>query len=574
MEKPKFEATKLKISDIQPHRALLPVSNEIKGNLEPNIEAIERRKSLAKEYGYYDRLIVWRNEGTCYLVSNYEQYKVLRQIDPDYLVDCLVVSASFDTVKTISLRLQQLQLLTAKETYFERCLNLRLLLELGYTCERAKRAYGAKTSADNKRIERDWKLVEHPQILIRVLGLDSEMPETEFAVNIAKPNPYNAKLKYSTALEVLKILAESPEQVMEYASLVDKYVDELTPRNESELAEPVFNWKDYNEDRVLGLAHSIVKRSLSIASKNKHGVGDHGLDDIRSEIRFDNKTGVFRFQDIAVDLKSKNRSALKKICETHYCLSVLNSILEKYMRATQPDHHGDQIPFADHSVDQFINYEQAYFRTNDRGYLGFVMQTKFLHYANKERLLKSLSLAPHNFGFKGFDHDSLSSYEEAHASFVKWYETIYIKAVKTKFTGFPERHPLNDYYQEIMVFLEERKHVLRKVFFGDFILEMFTHVFKAVERQNRVLRDRSFEIARSEAVFKENLGHSTWDKIRQAGFTESELSQIARAYHRFDNRTVFEATVAVAQQVETLQEGFAKIVRLQPDGLPDEGASE
>lgn len=526
-----FELGSALLTEISPDPFFIPESMGMKNYFDFDQSKIDWYRSLLSDLNFHDLLKVWQNDNHLILIDNYEFYRALQDHyseNPEVNVPILKIECSSKVkVKELSLRLKMLH---SDDSHLSRCLNIKFLVECGCSYTEIKELYGVKksSSAQARQVQRDYKLVKHPCLFNRVIGAPAG---TENISAMLSPSPQKATLQYGMALQVLSILPDEQKFIEEFDQRYEEYIASLQNAflYEDEITKPVFTWGKYSKEKVRTLAASVARGSDRLAFDYKYLIGDSALPDQKWSIKHSELTHEVSIPQIRLNLGVKADDNIKRIVDVIYKTEGLHYSLLSYIKRIHPAIHGSKIRVQSSEIAPHFETASNTPKFEDKAYFDFIRRHKLLYYCNRELLLKSIELKAHHFSFENYQYDAVSTYQNAHAKFIKWFDDEFLSAVSNHYNGRKTRHPKYSIYISIRCFLEKRAGDSASIFFGEFINQIFASVFTDMDTEQKHREEKSKVIMESD----QKLRDAAWDQVQEASgkvsVDVSEVRSIARS---------------------------------------------
>jgi hypothetical protein len=580
-----FNIKTIPLNKIQVSHLLIPEICKIKTYLEPNKERINNYLSVLDSMTFHtggglaskpliQRPVVWtKSESEIFLLNDLEYAEALKKIyslTPSQPVECVALETkSFEGVKSLALKLRLLTGLG--DSYYSRLYTIQLLIASGCGYQKIRKMFGIKKmrSSEGKQLERDYKLAKHPTMVNKVIGAPDELKsyhkELDEMLGTSKvqnkpqyPRPKLATLKYSQALNLLNILNDSEDCIERFSEEYDKYIDQLKLyRYPDEDSKNVYSWKRYNPEKVKMIAAKIARGEDKLIDQQE-------LRDYSWRVKYNEDTLDYSIPETTLNLRDKEPCNIKKVFEVAYVTGVMHYTLQSYLKRICPAEHGALVRTYSSGIEPAPESKSNIPDLNNSQYIDSVRAYKWLKYSNFERLLKSLSLKAHDFGFVRSTSDCETTYTRAHDQFEKYYKDKFCKDIESYRSENPMKKPRLEIYSEIRIYLAKKAASKETVSFPNFITEMFSEVFNKVDTIQKNKEERVKIALRKE---KQIYSH-TWGEIKAALnngrerngnltikkgiISEERLLRAARELYLPDENRIFEKVNKLAKSIEPL----------------------
>lgn len=508
---------------------LTPELLRVKKHWDIDKSKVDRYLALVGDLNFNECLKVWQWSGQYYLLDNYELLRALKIYHKDHakiLVHCLIVAGgSQKEIKQLSTRLRYIN--PTGRNHLSRLLDVYTLAAIGLNLREIKCSFGITSRAEEKMVERDFKIAKSPILSSMVLGIKLGVSTSDI-MKLLSPEPGKAKLPYGLALEILGILYGDENNISQFAARYEKYLSGLREKNvyEDEAVKPIHQWQKFSKHKVKAIAASVARNGGPLAFDSGYLIGDSALENHKFGITYNDVQFKLTIPQTTIDLADKSAANLKRLVDFFYKMEKLNHSLQSYIRQVRPVDHGEKVRPQDISPSPESRSNMP--RFEDFGYIKYLTKNKLLAYANTELLLKSLALHAHNFGFPSYEYNAKATYKTAHESFEKWFHDELADDVRTFFSGSSKRHPKYDIYDYIRSFLKERVESFKSaksptiqgdptdaVFFGVFIQELFKHVFRWMDTHQAIEREKVQTIAKETLDLRYSDLKKLFGKIRR-----------------------------------------------------------
>lgn len=575
MTKPaSIRLTEIPLNKIQESPWLVPTSFKIKGQLTPDENKVKKYFDILKDLNFSEYIKVWSKDDKFLVFDNYEALLALREYyrkSPEHPVTCLLVENADDVyIKTLAARLQNI---STSDSHASRCVGIRTLLGLNVTPAKIREIYGASgsRSKEAKMFQRDFRIAKHDRIYNRVVGYVDE--NKRGILDIARPRISKATLSYALADKILGILGDDEELIQAFDLEYEKYLSHLRKgfQHEDEQVKPIYSWKSFNKAKVEGIAKYLMRRGEPSAVDPKYIFGDTSLSDRSCRFNYDESSGVLTTPQLKLNLASNDPENLKLLVDFKYHAEKTVHTLESHIKRIRPVEHGGPVRVS--TID--LRPVQAIDRSNvpkfvDADYFRYVQEHKLLQYANRELLLKSIDLAAHNFGFSSYQPDAEASYKSIYTAFKKWWDDNFLPRVHQYHQSDEKRHPLYSAYISILNYLNKKADRIEMVFFGDFILELFSVVFRELDAISENKKQRLENIERSDQDAKTVLWEQILTALREAGLTETDFLNAARDRLSGDWNKSIAATQKFRLELKKAAGGFESIEESKPEDFDED----
>lgn len=533
-----FSLLPVDLANIQPDPLFTPEALQLRGAIAPRTEIVEEYLRLFQRVSYVAECFkVWHDGDVYYLLDNYEAYEAARLFftaNPTMpkSLNCIVVRGPDKVLaKELGNRLREIRGGTLG--YHERCFNLLLLRECGCSLSKVQAMYGVTKakSTKGKMLERDYKLISHPLIYRRVLGLTEEKVKSALMVAVAKPSPLKATLTYAQALDVIRILRSDQICIETFDRDYQRYLDDLDTKHRypGEENKPVFKRQNYDRHRVKAIAVAASRNGTVININMKAALGDAELEDQAWRPALNQRTFDLPVPAIRVNLASKSDSNIKKIVDLKFKMEALARSLDSYIKRIEPVDHGDPVRVKDDTIEPYLETRGNMAKWEDYSYFNYIRHRKLLHYCNRETLLRSIGLKAHNFGFKSYRYDDATSWIRAATEFNSWWSHTFVQQVHLNYGGDEGRHPLHRIFVEFKLVLDSKANDATTVYLCDFIKEVFSKVFRELDQQRWLMAEKYSQMERDRELARAVFSRSLPDKLREAGVTSEEAAKLLQA---------------------------------------------
>lgn len=513
---------------------------------------VEKYFAIVKDLRFHELIKVWKTGDKYFLIDNYEYFLSLRDFyhaNDAQEIKCLVVdNTDLRFIKELSLRLQHI---SPSDNHVDRCLNIKLLCDIGLKQQEIRQIYGIKKaqSAEGRKFQRDYRIAKHAVILNRVLGLDEESESVSIIERMVRPKIVKATLNYKLADTIIGIIGDNEEYLKAFDKAYENYLQKLreTAVHEDEQVKPIFSWGKFSRAKVEAIARRISRDGEKAAFHDDYLLGDKEVDDQRWGVDYNENNKDLSIQTLKINLADKSDSNLKRIVDFKYRAEKLVHSLNSYIMRISPVRHGAKARLTVIDVDAVGGVDSCNSpKFEDPDYFEYVRKNKLLFYCNRDLLLKSLNLRPHNFGFNSSRASEESSYAAAFKQFSSWYDEYFLPKISDLHQQNQGGKKLYNIYNSIRIYLNKRSADEANIFFGDFIITLFGIVFSEYDASRKHREERAQAVLESDQEVKSAL----WDQIngalKKAGFTRDEIEAAARELLIKDQNRV----LAAAQKLE------------------------
>lgn len=459
-----------------------PRAIQTEGLLEKDEQLVMDYSRLLEDFNVSDRLLLWQSgTGEFHLLSRIENYEShiryhnhyglpsSQAIFCDVLVGCTEVEAH-----EFHQRLQDLRALHPEPEVLRMIMMKNLLIsDPGLSDVDLKRIYGVlgkSKSKEGKQFERDLSIVKHDAFFCGVLGLDGAEPPY-------KPNPLKAIYTYSFCARHLALsIGKDAEAVSQFHLSYGEYLNDIRERPHAEDMDvkPIFKWPDYSQDRVLNIASATIRdESINFGRDKEERDVEWVLVPPKSD-------GGFLIPLFRANCRSLAKANIKALVELAYVANIIAFAALSFIKTIAPIGHGLPVRRANRDLEPApFDVVMNNFDLTQR-YFNWVRTYKLLYYANRIRLLNSIGLRPHYFGFNRSGPFDQTTYLTACQTFNAWYKDEFLeKIVPQSEDGEEQSHPFFPTYKILKNRLAElgATEPHGGIFFKDFINILFTFVF-------------------------------------------------------------------------------------------------
>jgi hypothetical protein len=251
----------------------------------------EKYFSILKDLNFRDYIKVWNHKGKFILIDNYEYFQSLNDFyttNPEQKITCLVIdNADIRYVKELALRLQNI---SPSDNHVDRCLNIRMLCDVGLSQYEIRQIYGIKKaqSAEGRKFQRDYRIAKNSILFNRVVGIDGTSDNVPSVVAMARPKISKATLNYKLADLVIGILGENESYLKAFDREYEKYLDGLREGylHEDEQVKAIYTWTSFSRSKVEAIARKIGRDGEQATFNEDYLLGDKDVEDQKWSVEY------------------------------------------------------------------------------------------------------------------------------------------------------------------------------------------------------------------------------------------------------------------------------------------------
>lgn len=537
----------------------------------------EKYFSIVKDLKFHELIKVWKKDDRYILIDNYEYLLSLRDFykdSPKQSIKCLVVdNANLRFIKELSLRLQNI---SPSDNHIDRCLNIRLLSDVGLKQNEIRQIYGIKKaqSAEGRKFQRDYRIAKHSVLFNRVVGFDDTSENISLVARLARPRVVKATLNYKLADTIISVIGENESHLKKFDEEYEKYLEKLRTGvvHEDEQVNPIFSWKSFSRAKVEAIARRIGRDGETATFNDDYLLGDKEIDDQHWGLDYNETTKDLSIQALKINLADKKDSNLKRVVDFRYRAEKLVHSLDSYINRISPAKHGAKTRLSVINLDPIGGIDSCNTpKFEDLDYLDFVRKNKLLYYCNRELLLKSINLRPHNFGFERSKANSESTFALASKKFNLWYDENFLPRVSEFHAKNQNGRQFYTIYTSIRTQLNKMSGDEQNIYFGDFIINMFSIVFSEIDKAKKNRHERAQTIIESDQDSKTALWNQITKILQPHGISTEQLEAVAKDLLLKDQNRVLAAAQKLEQAIKKVSDDFD--VTDFPFKKPNEGES-